>query len=76
MIYCECTIVDLKSGRMGGKYFKNFDSISEFNAFYKMAKEDDSMILNIILHYNPMEKPMLKSVNDVKLLSVSRSIST
>jgi len=75
MIYCECTIVDLENRKTAGKYFKTFDNISDFNAFYKIAKDDMSMILNIILNYSPMDKPMLKSVYDAKLLNLSRSSS-
>jgi hypothetical protein len=72
-IFIECTIVDLSAGTTRGRFFKTFDNISDFNAWYKINKEDASMILNI-MKYNPMEKPLLKSINDVKLLSVSREI--
>lgn len=72
-IFVECTIVD--SGKLtGGHYYKNFLDIGEFNAWYKIAREDEGLVLNI-MRYNPLEKPLLKSINDVKLLSVSRELA-
>lgn len=75
LIFVECTVVNLKSGLTAGKFFRNFDNIAEFNSWYEIAKEDKSMVLNI-MRYNPIEKPLLKSINDVKLLSVSRELAT
>lgn len=75
MIFVECTFVDLKAGQLKGKMHKTFSDIGEFNSWYSLAKMDTGMVLNI-MRYNPMEKPSLKQVYDVRLLQVSREFST
>lgn len=74
MIFVECTIIDLKVGLLKGKIHKTFDELGEFNKWYEMAKTDKSMVINI-MRYNPLEKPSLKQINDVKLLQVSREFA-
>lgn len=73
VIFTECTIVDLKSGTLKAKIHKSFDMIDDFVKWYNEAKADKNMILNI-MRYNPIEKPSLKQVNDIKLLQVSREV--
>lgn len=75
MMFVECTIVNLETRTPMSKYTKRFDMIDDFNKWYGLTKTDTSMIINI-MSYDPMEKPLLKQINDVKLLSVSREIST
>lgn len=74
IIFTESTIVDLKAGTIKGKIHKSFDQIGDFNSWYKIAKMDSSMVINI-MHYNPLEKPTFKQVNDVRLLQVSRELA-
>lgn len=72
MIYVEVTIIDLRTHRLSSKWSKQFDMIDDFNKWYNMAKEDISLIINV-MKYNPMDFPLLKQLNDVRLLSVARS---
>lgn len=74
MIFVECTLVDLKNGLLKGKINKSFDELGEFNSWYNLAKTDKGMVINI-MRYNPLEKPSLKQINDVKLLQVSREFA-
>jgi hypothetical protein len=74
IIFVECTIVDLAQGILKGKINKSFEMIDDFNKWYNLAKADKTMVINV-MRYNPMEKPSLKLVNDVKLLQVSREFS-
>lgn len=52
---------------------KFFTSLKEFNEFYKMAKVDPCVILNV-LNYDPQKNPGQKSTNDAKLFSMSREV--
>lgn len=73
LLYVECTIINMTTYLPLGKYVKNFDMIGDFNSWYKIAKDDPAMILNI-MKYNPIEYPSLKTTNDIKLLGVSREL--
>lgn len=72
-IFVECTMVNLKTGLIMGKFMKTFEIFGDFMTWYKENKNDTSMIINI-MKYNPGEKARLKDVYDVKLLSVSREL--
>lgn len=75
MIFVECTIVNLRTRMPGARYMKSFDLIDDFNKWYTIAKSDGDTIINV-MRYNPVEKPSLKTIYDVKLLSVSREFAT
>lgn len=75
MMFVECTIVDLQLGILKGKIHKSFEMIDDFNKWYALNKNDKTLVINI-MRYNPLEKPLVKQVNDVKLLQVSRSSVT
>ncbi len=71
MLNVECTVVDMGTGTIKGKYLKNFDNIGNFNSWYKIVKLDYDTIVNIMF-YNPHNRVSLKSVYDAKLLRVGR----
>lgn len=75
IIFVECTIVDLKAVVLKAKIHKSFDMIDDFNKWYSEAKTDKNMILNI-MRYNPIDKPSLKEIYDIRLLQVSREVVT
>jgi hypothetical protein len=75
LIYVEQHILDPNTMMPMASYTKVFTSISEFNAFYKLAKLDPFVIINV-LTYNPDENPGQKTSFDLKLYSTSQEIST
>lgn len=75
MIFVECTVINLKTRQVAGKYHKQFDMPDDFSKWYKLAKESGDTFINL-MKFNPLENPLLKQVNDVKLLSVSKEYAT
>jgi hypothetical protein len=71
MIHVECNVMNLQTNQRKGLYFKSFDSIGEFNSWYKIVKSDCDTILNIMF-YNPTNLPGRKTSNDVELIKVPR----
>lgn len=70
MIYVEMHYLDPKTSVPYASISKHFDSLKEFNDFYKLAKEDPHSVLNV-LNYDPVKNPGQKSVNDAKLFGMS-----
>ena len=75
MIYVEATIINLKTQKIGGKYYKSFDMIADFNSWYDLTKNNGDVIINV-MKYNPMDKPSQKNIYDTKLLSLGRGTVT
>lgn len=73
MIYVEKHFLDSKTLMPISSVTKIFTSISEFNSFYKLAKEEPHTMINV-LNYDPQKNPGQKSMFDVKLFSMSREI--
>jgi len=73
MIYVEQHILDPNTMMPLASCMKYFTSLSEFNSFYKLAKQDPCTILNI-LSYDPHENPSQKTSFDIKLYSMGREI--
>jgi hypothetical protein len=71
MITVECSIIDLKTRIIKGKYNKIFTIGDDFNKWYAIVKTDCDTIINI-MRYNPEYNPGLKDVYDAKLLRVTR----
>lgn len=71
MIYAECSVVDLKTNRIKGKYNKVFDSLNDFNSWFKIVKTDYDTIINV-MQYDPEVFPGRKDYYDAKLLRVER----
>ena len=75
MIYVEQHILDPKTYMPTATYMKTFTSRHEFNRFYKLAKQDGFVLINI-LYYDPHKNPGQKSIFDARLFGVSREIMT
>ena len=75
MIFAECTVIDMETNRIKGKYHKTFDMQDDFTKWYAIVKNDYDTIINV-MHYNYNEKPGLKDVYDATLLRVSRGVAT
>jgi hypothetical protein len=75
MMWVECSVIDLKTNKIKGKYHKTFNNIGEFTPWYRIVKTDCDTIINI-MRFDYNNKPGLKHVNDAKLLRVSRLVST
>lgn len=75
LIYVEQHMLDPRTFMPVGSYMKYFTSLSEFNAYYKLAKTDPYTIISV-LNYNPHENPGQKTSNDIKLYSMSKEIET
>lgn len=75
MMFVECSVIDMKTNTIKGKYHKTFELLGDFNSWYKIVKTDYDTIINI-MKYNPREKPGQKHVYDARLLSMSREIVT
>lgn len=73
MLYVEQHILDPKTFMPIGSYTKQFTSLREFNSFYKLAKTDPYVIINI-LKYNPQENPVQKTSYDVMLYGMNKEI--
>lgn len=73
MIYVEQHILNEKTLMPTASIMKYFTSISEFNEFYKLAKLDPCVLINVCI-YNPEEKPGQKAHFDARLYSTSREI--
>lgn len=73
MIYVEQHFLHPKTLLPTSSYIKAFDLLSEFNAFYKIAKADPYCLINV-MKYNPNENPGQKSHFDAKLFSVKREM--
>jgi hypothetical protein len=73
MIFVEQHILDIKTMMPIASFSKTFMSLSEFTKFYKLAKLDPCVIINV-LTYNPQENPGQKSSYDLKLYSMSREV--
>lgn len=71
MIFVECSVIDLETRRIKGKYEKSFDIQDDFNKWYAIVKTDGDTFINV-MHYNPNEKPGLKCVHDASLLRLVR----
>ncbi len=71
MIYVECSVMDMTTHKIKGKYLKSFDTRGNFNSWYNIAKYDYDTIMNIT-YYNPHEFAGLKAVRDAILLRTSR----
>lgn len=75
MIFVECSIIDMGTNTIKGKYHKSFSGPGDFNPWYAIVKTDCDTIVNI-MKYNYHEKPGLKDCYDATLLRVSREQST
>ncbi len=78
MIFVECIVMDLKTGKTKGRYYKEFDVQDDFNKWYKIVKTDNDTAINI-MSYNFKEKTGLKAVRDAslsRLIRVDREVAT
>lgn len=73
MIYVEQHLLDPKTLMPISSLMKTFTDLSEFNSFYKLAKKDPCVMINV-LSYDPYKNPGQKSMFDVKLFSISREV--
>lgn len=71
MIFVECIVMDLKTGKTKGRYYKEFDLQAEFNSWYAIVKTDGDTAINI-MSYNYKEKTGLKAVHDASLSRLPR----
>jgi len=71
MIHVECTFLNANF-QPTGNLMKIFNQRDEFNKFYRLAKTDPYVILNVMFQYDPQIKP----INDIKLLGLSKLVIT
>ena len=71
MIYCECIVMDMETGLMKGRYYKQFDAQDDFNKWYAIVKTDGDTAVNF-MRYNFNIKPGLKAVHDASLSRLPR----
>jgi hypothetical protein len=78
MIYVECIVMDMTTGMMKGRYYKEFQAPDDFNKWYAIVKRDGDTAINC-MRYNFNINPGLKAVHDAKLSRlprVERELST
>lgn len=71
MIYIVCTYLNPQTMMPMSNLEKTFNSLHEYNEYYKMVKVDPCVVLSV-MSYNPLEFPNRKTLYDYKLLSLSR----
>lgn len=71
MVHVECTIINTETFKIISTVNKNFKNGHEFNEFYSFAKDDPSMLLNI-MYYDPYAFSIKKDVYDAKLLRLTK----
>ena len=78
MLFVECIVMDMKTGKTKGRYYKEFEMQDDFNKWYAIVKTDGDTAVNV-MHYNFHQKAGLKAVHDAslsRLHRVSRELST
>lgn len=72
MIHVQCTYLNPNTMTAMNSLEQTFIDHVEFMKFYKLAKTDPYVIVNIVLKYDPKLKPGLKNVNDAQLLRLGK----
>ncbi len=73
MIHVVCQFLSAEF-KLVGSIKKEFVNQGEFNSWYRVAKADPYMIIEVMIGYNPENNASLKSVYDATLYGLARNM--
>jgi hypothetical protein len=73
MRWVECSVINMQTNKLAGKYSKTFVNQGDYNSWFKIVKTDCDTIINTMT-YDPEQFPGQKLSYDILLLRLNKRL--